>query len=162
MNNEFLKNKLQAVARRFQWLGLWRKLAVCWAVGALVGVALIWFQRMTGWTSPLVLPSLAAVFATIATAVIIRHYERRPDYRWVARKVEDKNPDLDGILMTAVQQNIETDQEPGYLQYRVLQEATARSQEQDWRRVVPARRFYAVHGLHLVALVCFGVALANL
>lgn len=162
MNNNFLYSRLQRVARRFQWLGLSRKLAVCWAIAALVAVALIWFQRLTGWTSPLILPSLAAVAVTIAVAVAIRHYEIRPDYRWIARKVEDRNPELDGLLLTAVQQTIETGQEPGYLQYRVLQEATARSQEQDWGKVVSQRRLLAIHGVHLVALACFVFALLNL
>ena len=47
--------------------------------------------------------------------------------------IESKHPELNGLLLTAVQQQLEPGQNPGYLQYRVLQEATARSQEQDWR-----------------------------
>lgn len=162
MNNDFLKSRLQRVARRFQWIGLWRKLAACWALAALVSLALIGFQRVTGWTSPFLLPAVVALAGTVALAVALRHFERRPDYRWIARKVEANHPELNGLLLTAVQQTIETGQEPGYLQNRVIQEATARSQEQDWTKVVPKRRMVAIQGLHLVALVCFAFALINL
>src|SRR5262249_7643754 len=50
----------------------------------------------------------------------------------------------------------------GYLQYRVLQEATARSQEQDWRDAVPAKRFLIGQVVHLIALACFLVSLSHL
>ena len=162
MNNDFLKSRLHQVARRFQWLGLWRKMAACWAIAALASIALIVFQRATGWTSPFLLPAMVGLAATVALTIALRHFETRPDYRWIARKVEDRNPELNGLLLTAVQQTIETGQEPGYLQYRVLQEATARSQEQDWTQVVPRKRVMAVQGLHLVALAGFGIALINL
>lgn len=78
------------------------------------------------------------------------------------RKIEAKHPDLNGILLTAVQQQMDPLQEQGYLQYRVLQEATARSQEQDWRDVVPSSRFAALVGMQLLALGCFIYALSGL
>ena len=43
-------------------------------------------------------------------------------------------------LLTAIQQQFGPGAEQGYLQYRLLQEATLRSQEQDWRDLVPAHR----------------------
>ncbi len=162
MNNDFLKSRLKRVARRFQWLGLWRKMAACWALAALVSLALIGFQRATGWTSPFLLPSVVALAGTVALAVALRHFERPTDYRSIARKVEAGNPELNGLLLTAVQQTIETGQEPGYLQTRVIEEATSRSQEQDWTKVVPRKRILAIQGLHLIALVCFAIALINL
>ena len=58
MNDDFLKSRLQRVARRFQWVGLWRRLAVCWAVAALVAVGVVWVQRATGNTWTLALPVL--------------------------------------------------------------------------------------------------------
>ena len=38
MNDDYLKVRLQRVVTRYQWLALWRKLAVCWAAAALIGV----------------------------------------------------------------------------------------------------------------------------
>ncbi len=79
MNDEFLKNRLRKVARRYQWIAFWRKLAVTWALAALVGVVLVWVQRATGYAMPLALPVLAAVAAGVATALSLMHCVREPD-----------------------------------------------------------------------------------
>ncbi len=162
MNNEFLKSKLQRVIRRQQWVGLWRKLAIGWAVSALVGLALGWLQRETGLSSPLALPLLAAVAAAVAAGIAIRHFQSAPDYRWAAQKIEEANPALKGVLLTAVQQHLAPGAEPGYLQHRVLQEAIARSQEQNWAGVVPAARLAWTQAAHVVALVAFVFTLTHI
>ena len=61
MNYDFLLRKLRRVVRRYQWLGLWRKLAACWAGAALVGAGVGGLQRLRGGSSPLVLPALAGL-----------------------------------------------------------------------------------------------------
>ena len=66
------------------------------------------------------------------------------------------------MLLTAIQQQLDPKKEAGYLQYRVVQEATARSQEQDWRRVVPGSRLFVGHLVHLFALGLFLFALSGL
>lgn len=162
MNDDFLKSRLGRVARRYQWIGFWRKLAACWAGAALVGALVVWLQRELGQTWPLALPLIAAIAVGAATALGLMHFLKGPDYRWLAKKIEAKHPELDGVLLTAVQQQLDGSKEAGYLQYRVIQEATTRSQQQDWRDVVPAGRFLAVHAVHLVALGCFVFALAGL
>jgi hypothetical protein len=161
MNDDFLKAKLQQVARRYQWLAFWRKLAVCWAVAALVGVVVAWVQGAMGYSPVLTFPLLLALAAGAATAIALLHFLQPVDYRWLARRIEAKHPELNGLLITAVQQHVEG-KEIGYLQYRVLQEATAQSQEHDWRRVVPTGRLVVGQIVHLVALACFVAAAANL
>ncbi len=162
MSDDFLKIKLERVVRRYRALAWWRSLAACWAALALVGVALVGLERATGWSSPVLMPALAGLAAAAATALAIRHHGHPLDVRWVAQKIEQRHPELKGVLLTAVQQNLAPGASPGFLQYRVLQEATARSQQQDWRDVVPAKRLLAIHAVHLVALVCFVVALVTL
>jgi len=162
MNNEFLKTKLQRVIWRHQWVGLWRKLALWWAISAVMGLALVWLQREFGWSSPFTLPLLAAVSVAVASGIAIKHFQTAPDYRWAAQKIEEANPTLKGVLLTAVQQNFAPGVEPGYLQHRVLQEAITRSQEQDWLRVVPSSRVGWTLGAHFVALTAFAFALANI
>src|SRR4051812_27409510 len=137
MSDDFLKGRLQRVIRRQQWFGLMWKVALCWAFTALVGAIFIWVQRTTGWSSPVVLPALAGLAATAITAVAMLHYAQAPTYRWAAKKIEAAHPELQGVLLTAVQQAIEPGATMGFLQHRVLQEANARSTEQDWRKVVP-------------------------
>ena len=162
MNDNLLQTKIRGVAQRYLWVGFWRKLSVCWAAAALVGLGVVLFQRATGWTSPLVLPSFAALAAAVATALALLHFEKRPEDRWVARKIEDRFPALNGVLLTAVQQLPPAGEAPGYFQSRVIADATARSEEQDWAKVVPWTRLMVGQVVHLVALGCFVFALMNL
>ncbi len=161
MNEEFLKERLRRVIRRQQWLGLMLKLAACWMLAALVGAGLIWVERSTGWRAPMVLPLLAGLAATAITAIAMLHYARAPDFRWAAKTIEQAHPELQGVLLTAVQQVIEPGATPNFLQHRVLQDATARSTERDWRQVVPTRRLAAAAALQCLALAAFVAALAN-
>ncbi|MCX6950669.1 MAG: hypothetical protein NTV51_00535 [Verrucomicrobia bacterium] len=161
MNNEFLKTKLRRVIRRHQWLGLWRKLAVWWFLSALATLVLVWVQHDTGWTSALAFPLLAAVAVAVASGIVIRHFETAPDLRWAAQKIEEAHPELKGVLLTAVQQNLAPGASPGYLEHRVLQEAIARSQEQNWARVVSPSRLGWAQAAHAAALIAFAFALAN-
>ncbi len=162
MNDDFLKSRLQRVARRFQWVGLWRRLAVCWAIAALVAVVVVWAQRATGNTWTLALPVLLVLALGGAMVLVFISFSQTPDSRWIARKIEAKHPELNGVLLTAIQQERDPKQEAGYLQYRVIQEATAHSQKQDWRRVVPGSRFVIGQAVHLLALGCFLFALSGL
>src|SRR6187431_3374606 len=101
MNDDFLKVRLQRVVRRYQWMALWRKLAVCWAVAALVGLAVAWIQNAMGTVSPLTMPILMAVTAGAVVVILSFHFVRPPDLRWIARKIEAKHPELNGLLLTA-------------------------------------------------------------
>ncbi len=162
MNHDFLRAKLRRVIRRHQWLGLWRKLALCWAGAAVAAVGVILLEVELGWTSPFALPLVAAAAAAVIAAVAIRHFEAKPDYRWAAQKIEDAYPELKGVLLTAVQQNLTPGAQPGYLQHRVMEEAVARSQERDWRKLVPTSRVALTQAMHLAALACFALALTQI
>ncbi len=162
MNHDFLKAKLHRVIRRHQWLGLWRKLALCWAGAAGVAAALVVVEAQTGWTSPFALPLLAAATAAVVAAVALKHFEKTPDFRWAAQTIEAAYPELKGVLLTAVQQNLAPGAQPGYLQHRVWEEAVARSQERDWRQIVPTSRVAVTQVMHLAALVCFAFALTQI
>ena len=162
MNDDFLKSRLKRVARRYQWVSLWRQLAVCWAIAALTTVALVGLQRGTGHTWSLALPIILALAAGVATVLVFINFTRALDFRWVAQKIENKYPELNGVLLTAIQQPPDPKKEAGYLQHRVVQEATTRSQQQDWRKVVPGSRFLVGQLVHLFALGLFLFALSGL
>ncbi len=162
MNDDFLRTRLARVVRRQRWFAVWRMLSALWALAALVSITLGWGLNAIGIVSPRTLPLLLAVAVSVAVGVVIYHFTREPDYRWMARRIEQKHPELNGLLLTAVQQQLEHGQEQGYLQYRVLQEATARSQEQDWRDIMPRSRLLMGQAIHLFALGLFGLALTNL
>lgn len=162
MNDDFLKSRLQRVANRYRWVAVWRALAACWALAALVAVGLAWTMGAAGGISPHALPLLAAVAVAASAGVVIYHLTRPSDLRWIAGRIERKHPELNGVLLTALQQGLEPGQEQGYLQYRVLQEATARSQQGDWRDVVPRSRLLVGVLVQAAALGCFVYALTHL
>lgn len=160
MNDDFLKVKLRRVIRRYQWLGLWRKLAIWWAIAAALAGGLVFLQHEMGFMSANTLPVFAAVAVAVALGVALHHFRETPDYRWVAKKIEAAHPELNGVLLTAVQQEVSGS--PNFFQFRVLQEAIARSQESDWRKVVAPSQLGLAHVLHLAALGCLAFVLLGL
>ncbi|MEY4687414.1 MAG: hypothetical protein RIR76_1437, partial [Verrucomicrobiota bacterium] len=162
MNHHFLRSRLDRVAGRVRWLTVWRTLAACWAGGALLAVGVAGAGRITGG-----LPDFAPAFVLLATGLtsavlILRTLLRRTDYRALALRIERRFPDLDGVLITAVQRTSEPGLEPGYLEQRLLREATARSQERDWREVVPRFRVWSWVLLQSAAAVMFTFSLGGL
>ncbi|MBM3866940.1 MAG: hypothetical protein FJ381_13805, partial [Verrucomicrobia bacterium] len=59
MNDPVLRQRLRRVAARIRWFRFWRALAAGWAASALIALTLAWLQGPLGWTSTLVLPSVA-------------------------------------------------------------------------------------------------------
>jgi len=162
MMEKFLQSRLQPVIRRQRWQILSWKLAATWAAAAIVGTSFVLVEAQTGWTSPLTMPILAAVAVTVSLLVVMRQFERAPDYRQIAQAIERRQPELKGLLLTAVQQTTVEGARPGYLQYRVLQEAMERSRESDWREIVPRSRLGLAIAAHLLALAFFGWTLSSL
>ncbi len=162
MMEKFLQSRLQPVIRRQQWHALSWKLALTWAVAAFVALVFIFLEGELGWASSLTMPVLAALAAAASVLVIVRQYERPPDYRLIAQRIEQVQPGLKGLLLTAVQQTTPDGSRPGYLQYRVLQEAMERSRESDWRDIVPRSRLALGVGVNLLALGLFALALSGL
>ena len=76
---------------------------------------------------------LAALAGAAATALILRQGTAEPDYRALAKQVEQKHPELNGLLLTAVQQPAAGGGSSGYLHRRLLDQALAHSRERDWR-----------------------------
>ncbi len=152
MIHDFLASRLNRVLRRQRQLELWRGLTVVWSVTAIVAIGFVYLHSRTGWASPLTLPLLSALAVSISVAVAARVYSKRPDYRALAAKVEAKFPELNGVLLTAVQQQIDSPGELGYLQQRLLQQAVGKAQERDWRRVVPGSHLAGAHLVHLATL----------
>jgi hypothetical protein len=162
MNDAFLKTRLDRALRRQRGLALGRSLAAVWAGAALVAAGAFWTQRAVGASWPLLFPLLVALAAAAALGVAIFQWTCPADYRALARRIEGRHPELDGLLLTAVQQQVAPGAEASYLQERVLQEARARSQQQDWRDVVPAGRLWFWQGAHVAALGLFAFAVVQL
>ena len=157
MNDPFLKARLRPVLRRQRGLQLWCKLAVVWLATATVGAGLIAWQSRFGGSSRFILPALAVFGALAGAALIWRHRRTPPDWRRLARELEARHPELEGRLLTAVEQPDASGVEPGYFQRRLVDETVEHSHRHRWEDLVPRSRLLTAQAAHLLALGLLGM-----
>ena len=132
-----LRQWLRPVVNRRKKLLLLRRLAICWLIASLAGIALIVVNYLWGWYWSVTNYALciAAVIASIRTWYKLRNIE--PDYKSIARTIEKQNPDLKATLLTAIEQQ---PKDPlgglGYLQERVVGEAMAHAKNHKWTQSI--------------------------
>lgn len=150
-----LRRTLNRVGDRVRRLRLWGGLAVCWAACALVGVV-----GVVARPDVIAPRDVALLLAAVAVAVgmtwwlIVGRMARDP--RWLARRIEAKNPDLSAALLAAVEQEPTPDGRLGFLQSSVIESALAHSRTHDWDQAVPRSRLtstFLAHGLAFLAFV---------
>ena len=162
MIDRLLEKHLKPVARDYWRWQLWRALARCWAVMAAVGGVALLLHRVTRWTAVWFMPLFALTAAGWAFVLWRRWRRNEPDYRQIARQIEQENPKLHALLLTAVEQQPESATgELNYLQQRVVREALDHNRRRPWGSNVFERLFFSwcAHGL---ALACFLAVLFGL
>lgn len=157
MNDPFLKARLRPVLRRQRGLQLWCKLAVVWLATASVGAGLIAWQSRYGGSSRFTLPALAVLGGLMGAVLVWRHWRRPPDWHRLAQKLEARHPELDGRLLTAVEQPDASGVEPGYFQRRLVDETVDHSHQHRWEDLVPRSRLVTAQAAHLLALGLLGL-----
>ena len=161
MNNH-LKVRLELVADRRRRLRLWWSLAACWAGAALAGLGLGMLQRASGWMTSLGFPVLALASVAAAVVVYLRQRRIKPDWRALAGQIEGRHPNLDGRLLTAIEQEPQGGRELSFMQERLVREVLAQHQRSDWAELVPDSRLRWAQAAHWLALVVLVAALAGL
>lgn len=154
MMDPLLKAELLAVFRRQRRLQLALRLAGCWGGLALVGLLL---PPSPAWRF-----ALAALGVVAGGIVFAVHRRTQPDWPDLARRIELRFPELNGVLITAVQQHPAGDGQFQYLQERIVRAALDHGGSQPWPATIPWSHAAAAQGVHLVALGCFMCVLAAL
>jgi len=86
-----------------------------------------------------------------------------PDYRAVARHIERQNPDMQALLLTAIEQEPKgLGGQLGYLQERVIGEALRHATKHDWLRSVASKSLLLAHFGGIAALSIIIMALLQL
>ncbi len=158
-----LQNRLAPVARRQQRLYLWQRLTVTWLGASLAGLGLLLMNKLWGWD-----PSIGAIVLSgmtiLATLLFYRLSEKqRPDFGAIARHIEKHHPDLQALLLTAVEQRAETaDHKLNYLQERVINEALQHANQHQWIRAVSSRKLSLANYGRCGAIVIFAVVVSQL
>jgi len=133
---------------------------MCWGLALVVGIGLLLWQRQTGHSPHQARLVLGTLAAAAAIGIFANHIRWRKDPRLAAQIVEQHHPELQGLLLTAVQQTASI-QDFSYLQYRLIQEAIEHSREHRWSEAVNSRRLNTARILHLLALLAFLVLLGR-
>lgn len=154
--------RLQRAIHRARQLRLWWSLALCWTVAAILGLIWMAFQPPPGAASLLALLCIASLGLVAAMAVVIRHFDATPDWSRFSRQIEARHPELNGLLLTAVQQQVPKGGELNYFQERLVEEALRHGQRQDWAGVTPKSRLAIAQTGHWLALVLWVVTLFGL
>ena len=162
MIDRLLQIHLEPIGRDYHYWHLWRAMARCWTTMALAGIGLILLHRISGWWAAWVFPLFIAT--TVVWVVWLRQHWRRskPDYRAIARQIEQENPKLHALLLTAVEQ--QPDPATGglnYLQQRVVNEALDHNRNRPWGTRIFERTFFA-QCTQWLALVLFAGVLLGL
>jgi hypothetical protein len=159
MLKQTLWRRLEEVSYRYRKLRRRLALAVVWLAAAAVGAALL----LTSGASAVAAIVLVAASIAVAIGVWLVAQQPAKDHRWVARRIEDRHPELNSLLVSAVEL------EPlygragyGYLQESVLRDALARGQARKWSDVAPnwkARLAQLAQLIAFVALIAVALAL---
>ena len=150
-----LRRQLEPIVARRRHLSLAWQLSIYWLACGLAGLVLIGADRLLGWRSPLAIWALCAAIATATLGAIYRSRRLRPDYRVIARNIEQEHPDLKALLLAAIEQKPDgPDGQFGYLQQQVLLQAVSHATDHDWVQSVSTGRL-AVANLGRFAALAF-------
>jgi hypothetical protein len=122
-------------------------------MAAILGFMLLAIQRQIGWSSALALPLVAIFGLGLAVIMALRHRDDKTDLRSIAHSLEARHPELDGRLITAVQQEPRNDGRLDFLQIRLIEEAVRESERTNWPELIPNARLQTAKLAHWVALL---------
>src|SRR2546430_9148523 len=114
-----LQERLQLISGRQRGVQLWAKLAAGWGATALLGLCVLLLEHSIGWAFSFAAPIVIILSVSVAIIIAVRVARARPDCRALARQIESRFPQLDGRLLTAIQQDSLAPAQLNYLQQRV-------------------------------------------
>jgi len=136
-----LRKRLRPIVKRRRRLHLAYFLSVCWLVAALLGIGLISANRYWGLKSTVANWALCISTVLATLFAFYRSRRMRPDYKAVAQHIERQNPDMQALLLAAIEQEPEQpDGQFGYLQDRVIGEAVRHATKHDWLQSISKKK----------------------
>ena len=163
MIEKALRKKLRPIVNRRRHLYLAWRLSVCWFIAALVGTCLMGANWLWGWYS-LALNWTLCILTILATVIILYKYSQmHPDYKNIARTIEQQHPDMRALLLAAIEQQPEgLGGQLGYLQERVIGDALRHAEKHDWLKSIPSKKLFMVYFGQIAAFSFIFMALLQL
>ncbi|OHB61533.1 MAG: hypothetical protein A2167_02835, partial [Planctomycetes bacterium RBG_13_46_10] len=153
----------QPIANRRRRLSLALRLSVYWSISILVGLAFIGAYRLWGFKSPAANWALCIGIVVTTFMAIYSYRKNRPDYKAIARNIEQHHSDAKALLLAAIEQEPQgPDGQFGYLQQRVIGEALRHAAGADWLQSVPTKKLIVSYISGIAALSILTVIMAQL
>jgi hypothetical protein len=162
--NPALLDQLRPVLRRERWRIVISFLAIAWVVLAIIGILVYAFNRSAESALDPYLPAawiwMTAIAGTGTLAAIASALFSMPNVESIAHRVEGSFPELDSVLLTAIEQTPHQTEGLSFFQHDVIQKAIHHSFQEKWASVVPGWKLFsssfgAILGLLGVGVTCF-------
>ena len=158
-----LMDELNEVARRYRHLFGWLACTIVWLGSAAAGAIL----TQAEWTFTVLPSSLVPIlvtFVALASGIACWLATRSTwDRRWIARRIEAEHPDLETLLVTAVEQEPQMKEGRfGFLQDRLFRDALEHNREAVWQDDISDRRILVIQLTGLASLAMLSVVLVGL
>ena len=162
--NPALLDQLQPVVRRACWQRVSTSLAITWIALAFVGLIVLLLNRSAESALDPYLPSawiwMVVLVGIGSIAAIVFAFVSMPSAQTMAHRVEEEFPDLDSVLLTAIEQTPDRTEGLSFFQYDVIRKSLHHSLEEKWASVVPGWKIFSSTFGAFVGLV--GAAAASL
>ncbi|QEG23598.1 DUF4175 family protein [Mariniblastus fucicola] len=161
-----LLNQIRPVLRRERCRRVVMSLAFTWILVALVGLIVFAFNRSAQSALDPFLPSawiwIAGLGGVGTLVAILFSLFSMPNAESMAHRIEEGFPELDSVLLTAIEQQPDQEEGLSFFQYDVIQKAIHHSFQEKWASVVPGWKIFsssfgAITGL--VGIVAAGLML---
>ncbi|MGB4739631.1 MAG: hypothetical protein WBH50_15655, partial [Fuerstiella sp.] len=154
MTGTVLERSLRMVAQRLYKLRVLRRQALCWMLLLVPAIVLVTMLPELQGFIPTSLPVLLGV--TVIGLAVSRWNVASPTAIETARLVEKSRPELNDVVLTAVQADVSARQQAhsSILNEWVIEEADKVARQSDWRSVIPTRQMFAWSTLSFLSF-CF-------
>ncbi|MBW7989736.1 MAG: hypothetical protein FVQ84_06950 [Planctomycetes bacterium] len=163
MIEKALRKQLRPIVNRRRRLYLMWRLSAYWFIAGIIGVSLVIADWLWGWNS-LIANWVLCISTLLATVLALYKYSQiHLDYRAVARNVEQQHPDMQALLLAAIEQQPQgLGGQLGYLQERVIGDALRHADKYDWLRSISSKKLYLTQFGGIAALSFIIIALSQL
>ena len=156
-----LYNQLLPVVRRFRFRRIMMSLALVWSLGTAI-MGCLYLLNLTGqidprpyWLPILITTAVVSLLTLVVAARTSKTIEQ------VASDLERQFPELDAILLTAIEQKPIDGPRYGFLQRDVLRRAVAHSFQNHWPATVPGWQMFATPLVAFVMLLAFAAGILS-
>jgi hypothetical protein len=159
-----LHTELDRVAKRYaRWL-TWLVLVGMWLILAAIGLIALLSSHRTGFAIPAILLAALLVVPILFLPLLFHRLWRMTSEERITRLIEQKFPELDSRLLTALEQKPHPSTgKLGFLQRDVIDQVVRHAQEYRWERaVVSDRRLRLAKWGQWATLALFALVIGSL